>query len=1324
MVIDNWKLPCKYHIGSLDNIIYLQSFDDKIDYQIDDAGEPICSGISGTLSSMTCQNVLLSEESSNDTNRYAFKYVLTAVFREGDDTLYSNVLKLLRENKYRLYVRTTEGMYYLVNAEYPYTLEYDYVWSNSSHHCTLTFTCNTNIPTMKCTVFPSSFVELIPRECGYFSPRIDDFQIIEQDNVRIAYNASELKYTQIQTIGANSWKNIAPLEDSFTYTHHYSDNGFTDAIQFDIELADYLTTFHYNILEFVKNRYVVRFKSSLGNTIIVGDDYGLQPSFSLATGDEYGNLNRITIVLRQSSGNDVRLSADNIVETVNTDKKHGGTSNNRQTVPTPTIRISGMTFPSIECISPTMAKRIIMPQMDANGDETGKYYVHEDYEQYFGAISDLIIGRYNDNTASSFDISLYVNTTLCQKEWGCLYTTTLNDRTYLLGSSSTIFGIISSCGWKIVDKDSCLSFDLISGSPGQQYVVTVTSSCNYGDQSEFTIKVGDDEYTYTIIKVDSNYCFVSDSERSIVASATTLEYEMNEEGSNVSVTHIMCNDNDTDLLRVRFNGNTMYVDVPEYTDFRGYMRYFRIILESSNGGYCDVLIMQDHPYQTYRVDKSKYQCIGTDKYYVYQRYTGYTLDNINTPTGEYTYDEDDAPWERNSPDCIEDELIKWFDADDVYYCEQEPDHPYEKWSASTEYLCDGTDKYEKQYKMVSDDGENWSATTDTRMGDLIAHNSSDCGYCPTQTEWRDDTASTICNGVALCYVAYQWESTDCGTNWTQTSFSGYGTVISEDTVDCGGSGCTVSGDSSVQFKWVDVLDEKICMSGNSYYVSEQYYSNDCGNNWEKTGYRGIGSISTSGASECGTYTEAMYKWEDSDENTICLSGDSYYLSYRYVSYDSGTTWIETGEARVGSLKERNASRCSDSSGDTSLMYKWELSNATMCYDGDLYYLAYRYASVDGGHTWSPTGAFRIDRLKEEDSSECDNSSGTTVVMYKWEESSANTVCLSGDSYYVSYRYVSYDSGTTWNPTGEESVGSLKESGSTECSDEVPSGGTMYKWVQSDTDTMCDGYSLYYIEYEYSSTDNGVTWVATGNQRKGALISTISPQCGSADEIYKWEDVNETTCFDGDLYYKCYRFVSHNGGVTWVQTPTWRVGTLIERNAADCTECPLEYKWIADPNDYMCDETTHTKYEKTYYYWSDDCWETKHLMDNIQPSRGDVIEYNSYDCGYTSQKWEFIDEYCYEDLPDDVIIDDDGYSARTIVEYDYECSGTTKITTATTKNQETYDSGTTWSTTSSTSSVTYEENSEDCLYTKWEYDDDYCYNDLPENTEIIEEDINT
>lgn len=68
--------------------------------------------------------------------------------------------------------------------------------------------------------------------------------------------------------------------------------------------------------------------------------------------------------------------------------------------------------------------------------------------------------------------------------------------------------------------------------------------------------------------------------------------------------------------------------------------------------------------------------------------------------------------------------------------------------------------------------------------------------------------------------------------------------------------------------------------------------------------------------------------------------------------------------------------------------------------------------------------------------------------------------------------------------------------------------------------------------------------------------------------------------------------------------------------------------------------------------------------------------------------------------------DCGYSARTITTTDDDCSGTTKITTTTILNQESEDFGETWTTVSSSSTKTYEYDSEDCGYVPKDYSQEY------------------
>lgn len=1402
MVISNYYFQNnRYHIGGIKKV-FLQQFEDNVLYHIDDNGLPICEGIEGTLSAITIANASLTQNSQFDRNRFAFSYNLQFSFLESFDNLHTDFLEDIRKNKYRAFIQTNEGDYFLVNAEYPFTATYDYSWN--THLCTVNLQSVNNIPTMLCTAFTEQITSVVGDDCGYITNDIPQFEIIETDNVLIGDDNGVI--TSVTTVGSSTWKNVEPLRDSFSFTHSFDGYNFQDEVQFTIELSDYLSTWHYNLLEFVKNTYAVRFKTNKGHTLISNE---LFPSFELSTEE---SVNRIRITLRNRSYRSLQRSTvqnDN----VNDDKRSAGASKSRNRIPASTVEISGLTFPTMECISSTMAKRILFPQININGDETGKYYVLEGYEDYFSPISDIIIGSISGGTNES----MYVATPACA-DYGCLFTANLSSRNYMINSSTAFFSIISSCGWEIISKDECLTFSQMSGGTNELALVDVASSCEFGKSSHFTIKVGDDEYEYEYIRVNTTSCFIQDSERYITAQAQRLTFQMNV--TDVEILEILRNNNPTTALTVSINGSTLSVSVPEYTDFRGTAIQWQIRLQSAIGGYCEVQINQDHPWMIDKLEPNMYECYEGDKFRVYQGYSGYTRDTVTIPTGIYTFDPDSRPIERDSPDCNTETITKWVDSDD-YYCEPKPDHDYVKWSASTETMCSGTTKYSVEYQMVSDDGETWSATSNSRIGELIETNSPDCGYCPRQTEWRDstDTADTICDGYTLKHIAYQWESMDCGETWQRTPITGYGTTIEEQSAQCGyeptpsgepitrwvdttnticdngnlyyiaeqqisyDSGTTwastgkirqgtlieadsnqcsqESGDTTTMYRWRNSLDticdgddlyrvqdeymstdgmlwtptgrqrigtiieedsancvdgeyegslykweegtDTICFGTDLYATEEQYVSNDSGTTWSKTGNIRVGAFIESDSNECkhdesSGSTITMYKWEDSATATICDANDLYKVQEEYKSTDGGSTWAKTGNQRKGDLIERNSASCSDEevingwfdsddyyceeapehpyakwsastetmcSGTTKysveyqmvsddgetwsattnsrigsiietksidcgyglIQYKWEEGDGTICSDGDLYSIEEQYQTTDGGITWAKTGNVRVGAFIESDSDQCgEEGSGTT--MYKWEDSTESTICIGDDLYAISYRYVSYDNGTSWTRTGESRIGRLIETNSRRCSD-IESGDTIYKWEDS-TDTMCDGTSLYYVSYEYQSTDNGVTWTRTGEYEAGTLIALNSPQCTTIP-IYKWESNGDTMCENGDLYEIEERWVSYDNGVTWSLVGMAR-RQLVEMDSQECVGCIYETRWISstDTADTVCQGTS--LYLKAYEWWSDDCWETSARTDNMEYRVGDLVEKDSYECGYRGYRWVYIDDYCDGSLP--------------------------------------------------------------------------------------------
>ena len=1265
----------RYHIGGIKNI-YLQPFEDNITYRIDDRDLPICTSVQGSLIDITPANATLTQNSSFDRNRFAFSYNLDFSFQEDFGDLHTDFLENLRKNKYRAFVRTNEGDIFLVNAEYPFSVTYEYNWV--SHLCTIHIQSMNNIPLMLVESLTEQRDAIMGIPCGYVSTSIISLELIEENNVRL--NDENHIITSTTLIGDATWKTIEPIKGSFDFVHSFDGYSFQDTLQFDIELSDYLSTFHYNLLEFAKNHYITRFKTGRNNTIVSST---LFPSFELGTQE---SLNRIRIILRGKSYIELRKSLV-ISDNVNDDKRSAGASKIRNKIPASTLEISGLTFPTIECVSPTMAKRILFPQIGINGDETGKYYVLDGYGEYFAPISDLIVGTIYGDTNES----MFVYTPQCE-EFGCIFSTTLSARNYMINSSTDFFSFISSCGWEIVDKDECLTFSQSSGDTNELSVVDVTSSCDIGEQSHFTIKVGDDEYEYIYIKVDTSSCFIQDSERHITAQAQRLTFQM--DATDVEIVGVMLNDNTTTALTISTNGSTLSVSVPEYTDFRGFMNIWRIQVQSPSGGYCEIYIYQDHPWMIYKVEPNMYECYDGDKYHVKQGYSGYTRDTATIPTGIYTFDPDDAPWERDSQDCATETITKWFDSDD-YYCEPQPDHPYIKWSASTETMCSGTSKYNVEYQMVSDDGETWSATTNSRIGELIETNSTDCGYCPKQTEMRDST-DTICDGYSLKYVAYQWESRDCGETWQRTSITGYGTTIEEQSSQCG---YIPSPTGETQTRWVDSTNT-ICENRNLYILEEQQISTDNGITWVSTGKIRVGTLLEENSSHC--YNESgdtitQYLWRE-DPYTICDNENLYAVEAEYVSTD-GQTWRPTGNIRRGRLIEEHSQSCAEGevinqwfdsddfyceprpdhpyskwsastetmcSGTTKyaveyqmesddgvtwsattnsrigyiietqsedcgygqIKYKWEEGDGTICSDGDLYSIEEQYISTDGGTTWRKTGAIRIASFIESDSEQC-GEEGSGITMYKWVESTESTICIGSDLYSISYRYVSYDEGASWTMTGEYRTGSLIESDSRQCSDSE-SGETIYKWEDSE-ETMCDGTSLFYKAYEYQSTDEGVTWTRTGEFRTGTLIALNSPQC-TTEPMYKWESNGETMCYNGNLYEIEERWVSYDNGVTWSLVGMSRRGDLIESASTECVDCVFETRWISTTNtaDTICQGTT--LYLKSYEWWSDDCWETSARTDNMEYRIGDLVEEDSYECGYRDNRWVYFEEACDEDVP--------------------------------------------------------------------------------------------
>lgn len=121
------------------------------------------------------------------------------------------------------------------------------------------------------------------------------------------------------------------------------------------------------------------------------------------------------------------------------------------------------------------------------------------------------------------------------------------------------------------------------------------------------------------------------------------------------------------------------------------------------------------------------------------------------------------------------------------------DKLYRWWQApASDYICDDTSKYYKEYYQESDDGgETWENVVPerTRKGDLIETQSTDCGYVPTIFKWNAiytggtssaecDNTSAITSGEVATTDLMSVEIGNCVTSIGDSAFTNADTLSS------------------------------------------------------------------------------------------------------------------------------------------------------------------------------------------------------------------------------------------------------------------------------------------------------------------------------------------------------------------------------------------------------------------------------------------------------------------------------------------------------------------------------------------------------------------
>ena len=277
--------------------------------------------------------------------------------------------------------------------------------------------------------------------------------------------------------------------------------------------------------------------------------------------------------------------------------------------------------------------------------------------------------------------------------------------------------------------------------------------------------------------------------------------------------------------------------------------------------------------------------------------------------------------------------------------------------------------------------------------------------------------------------------------------------------------------------------------------------------------------------------------------------------------------------------------------------RWVDTPVTECHNNNLCSMQKQQVSYDGGISWSDTGVIQVKDIIEYESREC------LSYLEEWRVVQGEYTCENFNKYAIEAEYVSYDSGQSWEPTGQTRTGQMIEPLSTDCN-------VLYQWVTVEGQFICVGYDKFTLQKEQYSIDSGETWIDSGNERAGTLIEIQSSDCGyEPSYIYQWVIVqNEYVCQGTDKYQKEKEQRSSDGGTTWEDTGNVRAGQLIERQSYDCGY--ISYRWITDPTTYEC--VNYDKYEVEKEQQSTD---GTNWTDTGRTRTGSLIEHDSTDCGY-------------------------------------------------------------------------------------------------------------
>ena len=680
MSVSDYITNYKYKIGKLKDFIYVgnDSIFDRI--QIVDGGAIVKYPFK--LTKLNGSNVQLKEQQSTNENLRFTKNVQITI-----DGYYNYPELIPYKGEPVIIVENQEGTRFLVNPEYTADIEYIFTLNSSQCQTVVEFDNISNLPVLQIldkenNVF--EYAENINEKCKYRLGGVKDFQVINFNNVALN------QYTHNITIfGDDSFKQVKFNDGTFTLEEKYKDHLYTDTITFDITLDNYKWSWHYDLVKFLDRNYsAIVTPKGLDDKFYVGFNLGLQPSYQIETSTEVGQIDNITITFTESSLGSL-IDLNGVTSSESTDKTWVGVRS--------VITSTGAKYDSYECYGNGIARYLVQAEVDAKGDNTGRYKVLEGYADMFpnlnivGTFTDTI--TYNEPNCSGIDSILNTN---------------IPATIYMAVGDKKTYDVYSDSDWSVQNVSSFISLESTGNKGGETNHLTVSLKYDaiYHDEGTFTITNGKlKKVTKVVVRK------FSDITRDITAEEQVINLNVPFRTQYVVYKDKTYNINEIstlDGLTFVFNGQRVQIKVP-MNDSTENKKVYELRLKSGNSS-IKVTINQDHFYEEWHITStSEYRCNNGSSYQVLHRFTGLTADNLS--------------------ETIEIKL-----GDVITQNDRRCANIISRYSDKGHYTCyDG-----KKYKLLEeeesyDNGSTWSLTGRIKLGDAVE---SDTTFCSQERQYK------------------------------------------------------------------------------------------------------------------------------------------------------------------------------------------------------------------------------------------------------------------------------------------------------------------------------------------------------------------------------------------------------------------------------------------------------------------------------------------------------------------------------------------------------------------------------------------------------------